>query len=383
MDYLQSQGVAQQESEKAGWPQTDWSHWQQSGVVAEGSTTPWQQAQLEDGIGEDPERACAQHLPGGNQTAPVSAPGSSGDMDAATPPPLPEGPPPLPPPEEAMPPLPAEDTHSFDAPLPPFEPEHPSASDMQSGAWTTTMREQQPASNPHDPHSQAQVNTLPEGWQSTYYQQPGGAQAPLEGGQDAAVHELHAESAANAQWQADPDLYAASYAQHQQYYVPSQQYQEYHPHQHYQQQQYPVCHQQQQQQQYWQQPHGAPWQYSAGQYNAPSSLSNPYTYAPPDMLQPTAPSYPAYHANDVRQPGTDSYSTATAYQPLSAAADAGTTTAAAGLSGPSQTPIVVVQAADLFEMPGCAKRPKKVCTQTTTTGCWTFVWSCCACSLVR
>lgn len=42
------------------------------------------------------------------------------------------------------------------------------------------------------------------------------------------------------------------------------------------------------------------------------------------------------------------------------------TASAAGLSGPSQTPIVVVQASDLFDMPGCAKRPKKV-------GSWTYL----------
>ena len=292
---------------------------------------------------------------------PGGPPNDAGDQ----PPPLPQGPPPLPP--EAPPPLPGETSPSM-APQQPGLPMGGSSYDYPSQRQLDVSLQMNPQDQRHaqpdlstsaidghqdhqshaDDHAQAAYNA----WQTIYYQQPPASEPEQQTSHMSGAHTMQ------------PDAYGSTY----QYADGNWQTPQYPPEGAYAgslHQQYQLQYQQPTQQHPWQHPAHATWHHTsatATQYPLPTAYPGAGQYLYSDASQQAFPGYQtvAYVPGSV-----DPYAAVGSHQsePVAAmpSAAAAAAPAAAGLSGPSQAPIVVVHAVDLFEMPGCAKRPKKVC----------------------
>lgn len=363
-------------------PQDEWSTWQQQQAREQ-----WQQAQEGD-QGPPPgawpaEQAAppageyqsfsntSAHLSGDSAPEPPPLPpgnASSEELESASeaPPPLPEGPPPLP--FDQPPPLPTEDYGSHAASQLPHEPagvavpqglsnpdpilDQPMPLSSSQQAGQQPLRASEPGASP--PGETAQSQGISEetqgGWSANYYHHTPASQTQYQAAQ------AGYQQAAPAM---PPDPYAVGHGHcHSPWQTPTYSYAEQQ-----QQLQYQAYYQQQQAQQAWQPLQAAPW-HAAAAMASQYSAAAPYAAQSGYLLAETAPQashvHPAHQARAATPPGPNNlYPAAGTYQADALPAlPAGASMT--GLSGPPQTPIVIVQATDLFELPACAKRPKKV-----------------------
>ncbi|KAK9821370.1 hypothetical protein WJX74_005382 [Apatococcus lobatus] len=327
-----------------------WGKWPQSGDAGQSSQSgDWPLAQPGASTQEH-IKFTGQGTEGSSHELPPLPPGGPANDTADQPPPLPDGPPPLP--SDAPPPLPPEiapsvasaelevatagSSYELPGQLQPdlavaqagpddqlhAQPELPALANASPALAYASQQE-------HQCHADDSAEARYNDWQASHYQQPSSS-LPEQPNGYASTYHYSQES-----WQAPQYAHSVAYAEQQHY------------------QQY---YQQPTQQHPWQLP--TPWQsttIASSQYAAPALYAAAGQYPSPDVSQQT---YPHYQTPTYLPASNDPSSAAGSYQ--AEAAPVMPAASAAGLSGPPQTPIVVVHATDLFEMPGCAKRPKKI-----------------------